>query len=107
MTPTRAQISNVKAPRGGVMTVEAGAITGDLVVETKQTARGLVVRAGYAGSVDRYRVEGSPVQNMGHADVVRHLRMDPGLDEYGNPAASSLQEAKRTGTIPVDGKDLR
>lgn len=46
---------------GGVMTVEAGAITGELELATHPADDGLHVKVRYAGAEEWYTVEGSPV----------------------------------------------
>ena len=48
---------------GGVMTDEAGAITGELELQTRLTPGGsaIEVLVGYAGAQDLYTVSGSPV----------------------------------------------
>lgn len=46
---------------GGVMTDEAGAITGDLELLCRPEAGGLRVAVRYAGTEDWYTVSGSPV----------------------------------------------
>jgi hypothetical protein len=56
---------------GGVMTVEAGAITGDLELITRPTTDGNRIEAlvRYAGARDLYTVSGSPVPTTNtHAD---------------------------------------
>jgi hypothetical protein len=62
---------------GGVMTDEAGAITGELELLTRLTPDGSAVEAmvRYAGTQDLYTVSGSPVctaELSGHPDEVEH-----------------------------------
>ncbi len=49
---------------GGVMTEEAGAVTGDLELLTRPTSDGRAIEAlvGYAGARDLHTVSGSPVR---------------------------------------------
>ncbi len=56
--------STFDATAGGVMTEEAGAITGDLELLTRPTPAGdsIEVLVRYAGAQDLYTVSGSPVQ---------------------------------------------
>jgi hypothetical protein len=82
---------------GGVMTDEAGAITGELEVETRVEDGGVAVRARYAGADEWYAVTGSPV-TIGegstcdvralHERIVAHLRR-PGPMVDGNEEAVS------------------
>lgn len=46
---------------GGVMTVEVGAITGELELATHPTDDGLHVKIRYPGAEEWYTVEGSPL----------------------------------------------
>jgi hypothetical protein len=49
------------APRGGVMTREAGVITGELELATDAAADGtLSLRIRYAGAAEWYTVDGGP-----------------------------------------------
>lgn len=80
----------VTAPPGGVLARSVGAMTGELVVETVPSARGLVVKVGYRGSPDRHHVVGSPWRGGSHPEAIRILATDPGPDDDGNPAASRL-----------------
>lgn len=83
---------------GGIMTDEAGAITGELEVETRVEDGSVAARARYAGADEWYAVTGSPV-TVGegsphgaqalHERVVAHLRR-PGPVLDGNEEAVSL-----------------
>ncbi|WP_103502673.1 MULTISPECIES: hypothetical protein [Streptomyces] len=50
-----------KAPRGGVMTKEAGVVTGQLELATDAAADGtLTLRVRYDGAAEWYTIEGGP-----------------------------------------------
>jgi hypothetical protein len=75
---------------GGVMTEEAGAVTGDLEVLTRRVSEGgLQVLVRYAGAEEWYTVSGSPVATGGedhrasHEAALAHLTA-PGPVEGGN-----------------------
>lgn len=82
---------------GGVMTDEAGAITGELEVETRVEDGGVAVRARYAGADEWYAVTGSPVAidessrdaRALHERIVAHLQ-SPGPVVDGSEEAVSL-----------------
>jgi hypothetical protein len=59
---------------GGVMTEEAGAITGELELLTRVSQDGgIKVLVRYAGARDLYTVSGSPVHTVSeHSDQVEH-----------------------------------
>ncbi|QIN77230.1 hypothetical protein GBA65_00425 [Rubrobacter marinus] len=94
--------SNIVSTAGGVMTDEAGAITGELEVRTLPEAGLLEVRVRYAGAEEWYTVTGSPVPLSGeerdpremHGRVVERLT-EPGPVENGNEAATSLRGMDR------------
>jgi hypothetical protein len=88
---------------GGVMTEEAGAVTGDLELLTRPTPDGRAIEAlvGYAGARDLYTVSGSPVRAVpGSPDEEEHwaahgrilgLLTTPGrVDEGGNELPADL-----------------
>ncbi len=80
---------------GGVMTVEAGAITGDLELITRPTTDGSRVEAlvRYAGARDLYTIFGSPVPTTNtHAD--QHQRI---LQQLTTPGRVEFM-----GELPVD-----
>ena len=82
---------------GGVMTVEAGAITGELELVTRPTKDGnsIEARVAYAGARDLYTVAGSPVRAPStEAHEEEHQRMLKRLTTPG-----SIEEA---GELPVD-----
>jgi hypothetical protein len=83
---------------GGVMTDKAGAITGELEVETRVENGVVAVRTRYAGAEEWYAVTGSPVAVDAssshdpctlHERIVAYLRR-PGPVVDGNEAAVSL-----------------
>ncbi len=83
---------------GGVMTVEVGAVTGELELATRVEGGELLARVRYAGAGEWYAVEGSPARlgaksdrnpDVLHCRVRDHLRR-PGPVEAGNEAAVSL-----------------
>lgn len=82
------------APPGGVMTAEAGAITGDLVLAVEPVAEGrLQVLVSYAGAAEWYRVSGGPVSaGADPARIFAWLVRDPGHDPDGNPRPTSLED---------------
>ena len=58
--------SRFTSTTGGVMTEEAGAVTGDLELFTHPSEEGTVeVLVRYAGADERYTVSGSPAQMSG------------------------------------------
>lgn len=88
--------STFTSTTGGVMTVEAGAITGDLELRTRPT-EGNTIEAviKYSGARDQYTVTGSPVPPTGqepHEDT--HAQILDRLTTPGRVGAS--------GELPVD-----
>lgn len=88
--------STFTSTAGGVMTVEAGAITGELELSTRPAGGALEVLVRYAGAEEWYTVEGSPVSleeetNPGglHERIVAHLT-EPGRRIGGNEEPVSL-----------------
>ena len=90
--------STISSTAGGVMTDEAGAVTGDLEIATRLDAEKLYVSVRYAGAEEWYTVTGSPV-SLGerfsltdlHELVVSHLTSPrPVVD--GNEEPVSLEE---------------
>ena len=53
--------STFASTTGGVMTKEAGAVTGDLEISTRAEGEALGVSVRYAGAEEWYTVEGSPI----------------------------------------------
>ncbi len=80
---------------GGVMTEEAGAVTGELELSCRPGADGLHVAGRYTGVDEWYTVSGGPHQGRGEprdalGQVVRHLST-PGPVVDGNEKAVSLE----------------
>ena len=87
--------STFTSTTGGVMTEEAGAITGELDLLCRPGPGGLDVLVRYAGANEWYTVSGSPVRVQGDPDdapgrVVRHLGT-PGPVVDGNERAVTLE----------------
>lgn len=61
----------------GIMTVEVGAISGDVEIETREAPAGVAVTVAYAGARDTYTVEGSPAPaGTGHDEIIKMLTAD-------------------------------
>ncbi|CAA9493759.1 MAG: hypothetical protein AVDCRST_MAG25-3512 [uncultured Rubrobacteraceae bacterium] len=94
--------SNISSTTGGVMTDEAGAVTGELEVRTVAEAGLLEVSVRYAGAEEWYTVSGSPVPLSGkekdpmglHGRVVARLS-SPGTVVDGNEEPASLHGLDR------------
>ena len=94
--------SKIFSTTGGVMTDEAGAVTGELELRTLPEAGLLDVRVRYAGAEEWYTVTGSPVPLSGeerdseelHERVASRLR-EPRPVEDGNEGAASLRGMDR------------
>lgn len=87
--------STFTSTTGGVMTEEAGAVTGELDLLCRPEADGLRVAVRYAGADEWYTVSGSPIRiggNPGDAPgrILRHLST-PGPVVDGNEKAVSLE----------------
>jgi hypothetical protein len=87
--------STFTSTTGGVMTEEAGAITGELDLLCRPGADGLHLAVRYAGADEWYTVSGSPVRIQGNPDdamgrVVGHLST-PGPVVDGNERAVTLE----------------
>ena len=89
---------------GGVMTEEAGAITGDLELLTRPTPDGSAIEAlvGYGGARDLYTVSGSPVRAVSespdeeehraaHGRILEILTTPGPVDEGGNELPADLR----------------
>lgn len=88
--------STFNSTAGGVMTVEAGAITGELDLSTRPTGETLEVLVRYAGAEEWYTVEDSPISLEEETDpgelherIVAHLKK-PGQRISGNEEPVSL-----------------
>lgn len=67
------------APTQGIMTNEAGAITGDVTITTTDTPGGVETSVGYTGAAENYTVTGSPAPaGTSHAAIVERLLIDTG-----------------------------
>ncbi|MDP9454297.1 MAG: hypothetical protein M3Q60_00580 [Actinomycetota bacterium] len=94
--------SVINSTTGGVMTDEAGAVTGELEVRTLPEAGLLDVHVRYAGAEEWYTVTGSPFPLSGdgrdlgnlHERVVACLT-SPGPVVDGNEEATSLRGLDR------------
>ncbi len=89
---------------GGVMTEEAGAVTGDLELLTRPTPDGRAIEAlvRYAGARDLYAVSGSPVRaascegsdeeehRAAHERILGLLTTPGQVDEGGNELPADL-----------------
>ena len=87
--------STFTSTTGGVMTKEAGAVTGDLELLCRPGAEGLGVLVRYAGADEWYTVSGGPVRVRGNPDdapgrVLGHLGT-PGPVVDGNERAVTLE----------------
>ena len=87
--------STFTSTTGGVMTEEAGAVTGYLELLCRPAAGYLHVEVRYAGADEWCTVSGSPVRVPGNPDdtqgrIARHLRT-PGPVVDGNERAVTLE----------------
>lgn len=87
--------STFTSTTGGVMTREAGAVTGELELLCRPGADGLEVLVRYAGTDDWYTVSGSPVrirggENEKRKQLLEHLST-PGPVVDGNERAVTLE----------------
>ena len=84
--------SPFQSTAGGVTTVEAGAVTGDLELSTRVVPEGVYANVRYADADEWYAVEGSPASRadlpgQDHPAIHRHvleLLTSPGRFESGN-----------------------
>ncbi len=92
--------STFTSTAGGVMTDEAGAVTGELEIETSTRDEHLTVMVRYAGAEEWYSVAGGEIQLSeapaeSHAElherIVEYLRT-PGESVNGNETPVSLQD---------------
>jgi hypothetical protein len=80
--------SSFTSTTGGVLTVEVGAVTGDLELLTRPTEGDIEAEIRYAGANDLYTVSGSPVPTTDnhhkvHEAILQKLTT-PGRTEQGN-----------------------
>ena len=83
--PTELQ-SSFTSTTGGVLTVEVGAITGDLELLTRPADSGIEAEVRYAGARDLYTVIGSPVpttdtHHKTHEAILEHLTTPANLED--------------------------
>jgi hypothetical protein len=88
--------STFNSTAGGVMTVEAGAITGELEILTRSVRGSLETFVRYTGAEEWYTVEGGPISPEEETDpgdlherIVKHLTQ-PGGMKNGNEEPVSL-----------------
>lgn len=86
---------------GGVMTREAGAVTGDLELATTVEGDRLLARVRYAGASEWYEIEGSPARigttddpDEAHRLIIEQLGR-PGPVTQGNEEPVSLEGFNR------------
>ncbi len=96
--------SPLASTTGGVMTKEAGAVTGDLEIATRPDGDALGAFVRYAGAEEWYTVEGSPIDLANaappssaelcelHRRVLCHLK-GPGRVVDGNELPASLESS--------------
>ncbi len=84
--------STFQSTTGGVMTVEAGAITGELEVCTKPGEGRVEVTIRYVGADEWYVVEGSPVEDREgcHERVVETLTTSGRKEGFNEEPVSVL-----------------
>ncbi len=87
--------STFTSTAGGVMTEEAGALTGELELLCRPEASGLHVSVRYAGTEDWYTVSGSPIRTRGDEDETREQLLKrlstPGPVVSGNEKPVTLE----------------
>lgn len=87
--------STFNSTTGGVMTIEAGAVTRELELRTRTAEKTLEVFVRYAGAEEWYTVAGSPIplkeadHRELHERIVAHLT-EPGRRSRGNEEPVSL-----------------
>lgn len=87
--------STFTSTAGGVMTDEAGAVTGELDLLCRPETGRLHVSVRYAGTKDWYTVSGSPIRTQDDLDSTREQLMqrfsEPGPVVGGNEKAVTLE----------------
>ena len=87
--------STFNSTTGGVMTEEAGAVTGELELLCRPGTDGLHVAVRYAGADDWYTVSGGPVRSRGDEDETGELLLEhlctPGPVVDGNERPVTLE----------------
>ena len=89
--------STFASTTGGVLTREAGAVTGDLEITTRPEGDDLGAFVRYAGADEWYTVEGSPIDLASEAP--------PSADELRELHERVLSHLSRPGRV-VDGNEL-
>jgi hypothetical protein len=89
--------STFASTTGGVMTKEAGAVTGDLEISTRAEGDTLGVSIRYAGAEEWYTVEGSPISLSN--------KTPPSPDELSELHQRILVLLRSPGRV-VDGNEL-
>ncbi len=89
--------STFTSTTGGVMTREAGAVTGDLEITTRAEEDALGAFVRYAGADEWYTVEGGPIDLASTAP--------PSADELRELHERVLSHLSRPGRV-VDGNEL-
>ncbi len=89
--------STFASTTGGVMTKEAGAVTGDLEISTHPEGVSLAVSVRYAGAEEWYTVEGSPISLSNEAPL--------SPDEHRDLHQRVLGHLTSPGRV-VDGNEL-
>jgi hypothetical protein len=87
--------SSFTSTTGGVLTDEAGAVTGNLELCTRPAGDGIEAEVRYEGARDLYTVSGSPVPTAGthpeaHQAILQKLTT-PGRTESGNELPVDLR----------------
>ncbi len=86
--------STFTSTTGGVLTEEAGAVTGELELLCRPEAEGVHVAVRYAGADEWYTVSGSPVQVRGDENETRDQLLErlttPGPVVDGNEKPVTL-----------------
>ncbi len=91
MTAHDEHLSTFASTTGGVMTEEAGAITGELELSCRPEADGVHVKVRYAGADEWYTVSGSPVRGLNDPERILHHLRTPGPVVDGNESAATLE----------------
>jgi hypothetical protein len=89
--------STFSSTTGGVMTKEAGAVTGDLEISPRAEGDALEVLVRYAGAEEWYTVENSPISLSNKAP--------PNTDELSELHQRVLDHLMSPGRV-VDGNEL-
>ena len=90
--------STFTSTTGGVLTNEAGAVTGDLELLTRPSGNGIEAEVRYEGARDLYTVSGSPLEITdshpeAHRTILKKLTT-PGRTESGNELPVDLTSSQ-------------